>query len=198
MRSALCCTSLTIEQVIGKRKKMLQDMVPGLEAEVRQALRTEDLATSYGTEKVLGLFRKDVEKDELRHPSEEYNNDEQLAKALKGMLEAKRQYGQGGRRRTQALARLTQEEVKLCGFEPNAYTPEVAEAVTKLEHPETAMRREALTTLEKLRPQTLAQHITALLAKLEDKDAGVRKAVVEMLTWKLEPATLARLMLSFN
>ena len=125
-------TSLTIEQVIGKRKKVLQDMVPGLEAEVLQALRMEGLATPHGTEKLLGEFRKDVEEHELVEPSEWYNNDEQLAKALKGMLEAKRQYGQGGRRRTQALACLTQEEVKLCGFEPKAYTREVVEAVNEV------------------------------------------------------------------
>ena len=80
-------TSLTIEQVIGKRKKMLQDMVFGLEAEVRQALRTEGLATAYGTERVLGEFRKDVEEDELGHPSEWYNGDERLAEALQVMTD---------------------------------------------------------------------------------------------------------------
>ena len=32
-------TSLTIEQVIGKRKKLLQDMVPGLEAELKEGPR---------------------------------------------------------------------------------------------------------------------------------------------------------------
>jgi NLR family CARD domain-containing protein 3 len=184
-------TSLTIEQVIGKRKKVLQDMVPGLEAEVRQALRMEGLATPHGTEKLLGEFRKDVEEEELGHSSEWYNDDEQFAKALQGMLEAKRQYGQGGKRRTQALARLTQEEVERCGFEPKAYAPEVAEAVTKLEHPDVAVRRAALTTLRRRWPKTLPQHITALVAKLEDKDAGVRKEVVEALT-SVEPATLAK------
>jgi hypothetical protein len=185
-------TSLTIEQVIGKRKKVLQDMVPGLEAEVRQALRMEGLATPHGTEKLLGEFRKDVEEHELGHPSKEYNDDEQFSKALQGMLEAKRQYGQGGKRRTQALARLTQEEVERCGFEPKAYAPDVAEAVNeKLEHSDVAVRRAALTTLRRLLPKTLAQHITALVAKLEDKDAGVRKEVVEALT-SVEPATLAK------
>jgi len=185
-------TSLTIEQVIGKRKKVLQDMVPGLEAEVLQALRMEGLATPHGTEKLLGEFRKDVEEHELGHPPEWYNGDERLAEALQGMLRAKRQYGQGGKRRTQALARLTQEEVKCCGFEPKAYTPEVVEAVTKLEHSEAAVRRAALTTLGRLWPKTLAQHITALVAKLEDKDASVRKEVVETLTRCVEPATLAK------
>jgi hypothetical protein len=185
-------TSLTIEQVIGKRKKVLQDMVPGLEAEVLQALRMEGLATPHGTEKLLGEFRKDVEEHELGHPPEWYNGDERLAEALQGMLRAKRQYGQGGKRRTQALARLTQEEVKCCGFEPKAYTPEVVEAVTKLEHSDAAVRRAALTTLGRLWPKTLAQHITALVAKLEDKDASVRKEVVETLTRCVEPATLAK------
>jgi hypothetical protein len=184
-------TSLTIEQVIGKRKKVLQDMVFGLEAEVRQALRTEGLATAYGTEKVLGEFRKDVEEDELGHPSEWYNGDERLAEALQGMLQAKRQYGVGGRRRAQALAALQIDEVVRCGFEPKAYTPEVVEAVTKLEHSDAAVREAVVKTLGKLELSTLAQHGAALAALLEDSNAGVRCAVVETLGM-LEPGTLAQ------
>ena len=193
MKLSFNLTSLTIEQVIGKRKKVLQDMVFGLEAEVRQALRTEGLATAYGTEKVLGEFRKDVEEQELGHPSEWYNDDERLAEALQGMLQAKRQYGKGGRRRTQALGALTPEELKSCGFDPKAYTHEVVEAVKKLEDSDAAhiQKIRALTTIGKLKPATLAQHGTTLVAKLEDPHAGVRKAVVVTLG-KLEPATLAQ------
>ena len=109
-------TSLTIEQVIGKRKKMLQDMVVGVEAEVRQALRTEGLATPYGTEMVLGEFRKDVQRNELGHPFEWYNNDERLAEALQKMLASRQQYGPGGQRRAAALDALTMEEARRCGF----------------------------------------------------------------------------------
>ena len=123
MKLSFNLTSLTIEQVIGKRKKVLQDMVFGLEAEVRQALRTEGLATAYGTEKVLGEFRKDVEEQELGHPSEWYNDDERLAEAMQGMLQARRQYGLGGQRRTKALAALQTDDLERCGFEPKAYTP---------------------------------------------------------------------------
>ena len=184
-------TSLTIEQVIGKRKKVLKDMVCGLEAEVRQALRTEGLATSYGTEKVLGLFRKDVEEHELGHPSEWYNGDERLAEALQGMLQAKRQYGIGGLRRTKALGALQTDEVERCGFEPKAYTPEVVEAVTKLVHLDLGVRQEAVKTLGKLEPGTLAQHGAALVAGLEHQDVGVRQAVVQTLG-RLEPGTLAQ------
>ena len=46
-------------------------------------------------------------------------------------------------------------------------------------------------TLGKLEPGTLAQHGAALVARLEDSDADVRRAVVETLG-KLEPATLAQ------
>ena len=183
-------TSLTIEQVIGKRKKVLQDMVFGLEAEVRQALRTEGLATAYGTEKVLGEFRKDVEEQELGHPSEWYNDDERLAEAMQGMLQARRQYGLGGQRRTKALAALQTDDLERCGFEPKAYTPEVVEAVTKLEDSDVGVRRAALKTLGMLEPATLAQHGTALVVRLEDSDAVVRQALVKTLG-KLEPATLA-------
>ena len=47
-------TSLTIEQVIGKRKKMLVDMGAGINAEVRAATLKEGLATSAGLEFLKG------------------------------------------------------------------------------------------------------------------------------------------------
>ena len=198
VRLSVNLTSLTIEQVIGKRKKMLQDMVFGLEAEVRQALHTEGLATPYGTEKVLGWFHKDVEKHVLDpprgHPPERYNSDEQLVDALQEMLQAKQQYGRGLQRRAQALGALTQEEVLLCGFEPKAYTKWIVGAVTKLEKKDARERMAALKILGKLKPATLlAQHGAALVAVLEDSyaDADVRTAVVETLG-KLEPATLSQ------
>jgi hypothetical protein len=109
-------TSLTIEQVTGKRKKMLQDMLVGVEAEVRQALLTEGKATPYGTEMVLGEFRKDVQRNELGHPHEWYNDDRRLAEALQKMLASRQQYGPGGLLRAAALDALTMEEARRCGF----------------------------------------------------------------------------------
>ena len=184
-------TSLTIEQVIGKRKKMLQDMVFGLEAEVRQALRTEGLATAYGTERVLGEFRKDVEEDELGHPSEGYNGDERLAEALQGMLQARRQYGLGGQRRAESLAHMTAEEVGRCGFEPKAYVPKVVEALKGLEHEDKRKRDESVEILKKLETAALAPHGVALVAKLEHPDANVRTAVAATLG-RLDGSVLAQ------
>ena len=44
VKLAVNLVSLTIEQVIGKRKQLLQDMAPGLEAEARQASLCEPAA----------------------------------------------------------------------------------------------------------------------------------------------------------
>ena len=46
-------------------------------------------------------------------------------------------------------------------------------------------------TLGKLEPGALAQHGAALVARLDDSDGNVRRAVVQTLR-KLEPATLAQ------
>ena len=53
------------------------------------------------------------------------------------------------------------------------------------------MRIAAVETLGKLSPEVLATHADAVVARLEDTEAGVRYAAVETLG-KLEPAALAQ------
>jgi hypothetical protein len=60
-------TSLTMEQVIGKRKKMLQDMLPGLEVQLRQGLVAEGVATSEGQDAIVGWLQPAIESDALSH-----------------------------------------------------------------------------------------------------------------------------------
>ena len=83
-------TSLTIEQVIGKRKKLLRDMLPGLEVDLRRGLEAEGCATREGSETVIGWLRPAAEAEALSHPAEWYNKDEQLSASLGSLLETRR------------------------------------------------------------------------------------------------------------
>ena len=62
--------------------------------------------------------------------------------------------------------------------------------VARLEDSDWRVRREALATLGKLDPATLAQHAEAVVARLEDSVLNVRFCSLTALA-KLEPATLA-------
>ena len=104
-RLSVNLNALTIEQVVGARKKMLEDMVPGLEGEVRQALDVEGIANAEGSRWVAGLLRPALEAEggALSHPTDWYNDDERLAAAMQQMLDAKRHVGPGGLKRAEAL-----------------------------------------------------------------------------------------------
>jgi hypothetical protein len=65
-----------MKQVIGKRKKMLIDMIPGLETELQQSLVNESVATREGREKVVAWFQLAVECEWLSREAEWYNHDE--------------------------------------------------------------------------------------------------------------------------
>jgi hypothetical protein len=85
-RISVNLTSLTIEQVIGKRKKMLSDMVPGLHGELRAQLTT---LSGEGVEFLLGKLEARLEAGPLAHEAEWYNQDEQLSHALDEMLKTR-------------------------------------------------------------------------------------------------------------
>ena len=71
-------------QVIGKRKKMLSDMVPGLRGELRAMLTAQ---TAEGVEFMLGQLDRQLG-GLISHEAEWYNADEQLSDALNEMLRA--------------------------------------------------------------------------------------------------------------
>ena len=83
--------ALTIEQVIGKRKKMLEDMLPGQAASLREKLRAID-----GYEGRSELLVKDMlvqcKEGALSRMDSWYNDDEQLQRALDEILSAARCY----------------------------------------------------------------------------------------------------------
>ena len=177
--------SLTIEQVIGKRKKMLQDMVPGLEAELRLGLEAEGVATREARDGVVSWLRPAVEKEEnaaLAHEAEWYNDDDRLSEALQALLRVKRELDVGGVERVRRLAERPAEELKGWGFGPaEAYTAEVAKVLRELEDADGNVRAAAVEALGKLPAEALATHALAVVAKLEDAEGYVRKAAVSTL-----------------
>ena len=75
--------SLTIEEVIGKRKKLLSGMLPGLQAELRQQTAAEGVATSEGIDFLTNAFSRKCRAGALSHDEEWFNADEQLETALR-------------------------------------------------------------------------------------------------------------------
>ena len=96
--------SLTIEGVISRRKKMLSDMVPGLQVDLRQALAREGVATTEGVQFLEGRLAARCAEGALGHEDAWYNKDEQLQAALDELLAVGRGMGpRGGQLRAEEL-----------------------------------------------------------------------------------------------
>lgn len=169
---------------------MLQDMLPGLEGELRQSLVNEGVATKDGWERVVGWLRSAVKNAWLNKAVDWYSCDENMSLALQGILETKRQLDVGGMQRNLKLGELSARELERCGFEPKAYAPKVVDALVKIDDVNGEIRKAAIEVLGRLEPAVIVMHAPTLAAKLEDEDGGVRGATVETLE-KLEPAALA-------
>ena len=118
--------SLTIEQVIGKRKKMLTDMLPNLEGELRQELDRQGMANAKGVEYLLGKLRGC---DAVSKEPEWYTDDKRLKEALAGLLETRRELGSRGGAWTKALLALEAAEREELGYVGSAWRQEVIEAI---------------------------------------------------------------------
>jgi len=136
--------------VIGKRKKMLEDMVPNLEGELRHGLECEGIATREGREAIVGLLRPELESSALKETADFYNDDERLSNALQAVMRTRRNLDVGGVGRARALSKRPAEDVRQWGFLPEAYTAEVVTALDRLGDADREVRRAAVETLGKL------------------------------------------------
>ena len=185
-------TALTIEQVLGKRKKLLVDMVPGLKAELKQALRDEGIATSSGEDFLADKLTPRIKAGPLRHKEEWYNVDSQFKAALDAILKLRRELGPGGTARVDVLMSEHISALAHFGFGAHgAITADVANMLRALESTMYQTRVAAVRNLgKKLQPPALAVRAAAVVAMLEDSAEGVRRAAVETLS-KLDTPALA-------
>jgi len=82
-------------------------MLPELEAELQQSLVNDGVATREGRETVVGWVWPAVECEWLSRVSERYDCDEQLLRALQGILATKQKFDVGGFRHTVKLTLLS-------------------------------------------------------------------------------------------
>ena len=182
--------SLTIEEVIGKRKKLLQDMLVGIEADVRLQTAREGLASSDGVEFLMESLRTRARTGPLSHDASWYNVDAQLELGLNELLKVGRGLAPGGVERAEALSSVDTAARERYGFVASAYADDIVKALHGLEDSDRGVRWAAVETLGKLSPEALAEHAAAVVGKLEDSDGNVRSAAVETLG-KLSPEALA-------
>ena len=184
-------SSLTIEQVIGKRKKMLRDMLPGLLADLRQKTTEEGFATIEGTEWLAERLLMRCKIRILRQQDAWYNIDENLQTALGELLATCRGMSPGGAARAEELAALGPSTCERYGFRSEAFTDTIVKTLQIMEKEDETKAADAVETLAKLQPELLSQHAKALIALLAHEEYEVRDAAVVALG-KLPAASLAQ------
>ena len=107
-RLSLNMVSLTLEQVISRRRKLLMDMADGMISEIKHAFRDAPTHAATGAT-ILG---KAIEWGSLSHPVEWFNDDEHFASAIDQALGVKR-----GIVESVAKLSLESKEVSLVGWE---------------------------------------------------------------------------------
>ena len=156
-------------QVIEKRMKMLKDMVLNLEAELRQDLMREGIATEEACEGIVDLLpakMKSIWQMSSAVSADWYNYDDQFSLALQAMLRSK-------------------ERLK-------AHATQAATEISRLQSQRPREVRLAIEALRRMPPEIIATQASALFATLNNTtDAIVRKAAVDVV-WKLSPQTLAK------
>lgn len=177
--------SLTMEQVLNKRHRMLKDMVEGMVLEVRTALA--------GTGAELGIaggLREDLDAVLQEDPAF-YNDDENFMRAVKQALERSKEASDRDRLYSLGPAALFE-------LGPAALAQAAAFVAGLLEHPERVrspeeegdVRGEALQLLQKVEPVELAKYAASVVALLDHADVNVRTLAVQTLG-ELQPAQLA-------
>ena len=160
--------SLTIEEVIGKRKKLLEDMLVGIEADARMMMASEGRISSDGVDFLMESLRKRARTGPLSHDASWYNVDAQLESGLNELLKVGRGLAPGGVERAEALSSVDMAARENYGFVASAYADNIVKALHGLEDSNGGVRSAAVATLGKLSPEALAEHAAAVVGKLEE------------------------------
>ena len=187
VRPSLCLMTLTLEQVIGKRKKLLGDMLGGLEADLRLDTAREGYAKRKGIDFVWEELVRRCKAGALKHDDTWYIDDEHLEQALRELLETKRLMGPGGPSRAEALAALSASQCIEYGFPAEAFSEKAMSHLKSLSNPESRWNtKEAAVKSLGQSKEMAAQHKMALVDAMADPNQNVREAAVEALK-KLDP-----------
>jgi hypothetical protein len=177
MRLTLNLGALTLEQVIGKRFKLLRDMASTIVGEVRSSNGgAGGAATEDGGDDALGklsikILQNALEKGPLSGEVETFNEDSAFADAVGALLRLKQKVMFDAGR----LQMITET------VEPPSLGEYAPVALRCLSHTEEAVRQAALVLLAKLTPEALQAHATRLMERLTDSHADVRRAAVDAL-----------------
>eukprot|EP00966_Prymnesium_polylepis_P119834 2769334-Prymnesium_polylepis.1 len=156
--------SLTLEQVLNKRYRLVKDMSASMVVEVYAALLGSGLELQQKE-----CLRRDLDAQVLHLTPGEFNVDEQFAGAVQTALELKQRAIDFG---------MALEIIK---HQPDALAQKAGFLVGLLGNTERDLRWEVVKVLASLDPADLAKHAAALMAKLKHPDAHVRTATMTLL-----------------
>ena len=174
--------------MLGKRKKLLQDMLPGLEATLRQQTVREGIATSKGVEYFALQLKERAANGPLGREPAWYNVDAQLLSGLDELLNLGGSMLPGGDVRAETIAALDAATCKQYGFVPGAFTKAVAKGLRELRSMDGHVRKAAVEVLG-ASAEAMVHHGAAVVQRLEDSDRDVRLAAVKALGASAEAMT---------
>ena len=165
--------SMTMEQVLHKRHKLVKDMGEGMVLEARAELMGSGLETQ-----LVEKLKLQLDRHVLDVAPQVFNNDEDLGEAMDKALKLKRE----------AIGMAPLKE--LLKLKPAALVAKAEFVIGRLEHSEERVRLAALEAMALLRPADLAEHAAVFATKLEDSNSAVRMAAANVMT-RLDPVVLA-------
>ncbi|KOO24567.1 pbs lyase heat-like repeat protein [Chrysochromulina tobinii] len=175
IRLSVNLNASTIEQVIGRRRKLLKDMGDNMAIEVSAGLSGSGFE---GTS--VRMLAYHLAKDALAQPVMWYNDEENFQLGVARVIDAKRAALDHQKR----LRWLAPQPVELADH---------ADAIVKLlRHDLSNVRCAALEALEKLTEAQLSPHGASVVPLLRDEEEAVRMAAVQTLR-AMDSSTLASL-----
>ena len=162
-RMSLNMMSLTLEQVLNKRFRLLKEMGAGMVMEVHAAFAGSGIEA-----RMAELLRTKLDATVLEKAASYYNDDLKFVQTVQGALRLK-----SDEMGLDAAAKLEDSE---CGVRraavqtlgqlpPEVLAAHAAAVVAKLEHSDSDVRQAAVEMLGQLPPEVLAAHAAAVVAK---------------------------------
>ena len=181
--------SLTLEQVLNKRHKLVQEMIYSMVVELRA-----DYAGYQEVAVVAEALKTKLEGAMLNKPPEHFNNDDNFKQAVTDLLAVKSNF-----RQPSMLQYLDASDENVRGaalgsmndLDPAVLALHASAIAARLEDNTWFVRAAAMTALSHLHPLALEQHARSVAFCLQDTSAEVRMQAVENLG-RLQPEARAQ------